>query len=111
MIVTFPNRAPISNPATPTPRPCGMAGLACTGNCGSCPGNRPASTGMGAFYDSFPSPFNNPIVLAAIAVALLLVFGGGLKLFGGGKSGGRRNAKLRLIRAKAEEERARLLAS
>lgn len=113
MIVTMPTR-PVTTPANPhaTPPPCGMNGLACAGNCGNCPAARPASTGMGAFYDDFPAPFNNPLILAAIAVVVLLVFGGGLKLFGGRSSGGgRRRAKLRLIQAKAQEERARLLAS
>jgi hypothetical protein len=90
-----------------------MRGLACPGNCNGCAG-RPAAgvRGLGAFYDSFPAPFNDPIVLAVIAVVAFLIFGGGFKLFSGRKSSGSgRRAKLRLIQAQADEQRAKLLAS
>lgn len=115
MLIQMPSTAAARSDAAPRPLPpCaqakGLRGLACTGNCGQCSAARP-SAGMGALWDGWPAPFNNPLVLAAIAVAILMFLGGGLKLFGGKSGGGRRNAKLRLIRAKAEEERARLLAS
>lgn len=99
----------------PQPAPCGMNGLACPGNCASCTG-RPGlagNRGMGAFYDAWPSPLNNPLVLAAIALVALMVFGGfSFKQFlSGGRKGSARRAKLRLIRADAEQQRAKVLAS
>jgi hypothetical protein len=94
----------------PSQAPCGMTGVACAGNC-NCPGQSLAGgRGMGAFYETWPAPLNNPLVLAAIAVAVLLMFGGGLKIFGGRSSSGRR-AKLRLIRAEADQRAAKLLAA
>lgn len=95
------------------PAPCGLSGLACPGSCATCPGRTPTlagGRGLGAFYDTWPAPLNNPLILAALAVAVLLMFGGGFSLFGGKRSG-RRNAKLRLIQARAAEKRAELLAS
>lgn len=97
----------------PRPAPCGMSGVGCAGNCSGCPGRATLAggRGLGAFYDNFPAPLNNPLVLAAIAVAVLMLFGGGLKLFGGSKASGKRRAKLRLIQAQAAEQRAKLLAA
>lgn len=97
---------------TAPPAPCGLSGLACAGNCATCPGRSTLAggRGLGAFYETWPAPFNNPMVLAAIAVAVLLMLGGGASLFGGKRSG-RRAAKLRLIQARAAEKRAELLAS
>jgi hypothetical protein len=93
--------------------PCGLRGLGCSGKCDQCSARGLAGgRGLGAFYDSFPAPFNSPIVLIAIAVVVLIVFGGGLKLFGGRKGGGNaKRARLRLIQAQAAEKRAQLLAS
>lgn len=97
----------------PRPAPCGMSGLGCSGNCNGCPGRSTLAggRGLGAFYDSFPAPFNNPLVLAAVAVAVLMIFGGGLKLFGGSGKSGKRRARLSVIKHQAELDRAKLLAS
>lgn len=94
--------------------PCGLRGLGCSGQCQQCQARPQLAGGSGlgaAFYDTLPSPFNNPLVLVAIVVVVLILFGG-LSLFGSGrKSSSRRRAKLRLIRAQAAEKEAALAAS
>jgi hypothetical protein len=92
-----------------------MRGLGCpnSGNCTQCPNAaRPAGmSGLGAFYDSWPAPFNNPLVLLAAAAVALLLLGGGLSFSRRGKGGSGRRNKLRLVQAKADLERAKLLAA
>lgn len=92
---------------------CGLRGLGCTGQCGQCPAARPAAgvRGLGAFYDTWPAPFNSPMVLIAIVVVAVILFGGGLSIFGKRKNRSGRNSRLRLARAKSELERAQILAA
>jgi len=63
-------------------------------------------------YDDWPAPLNNPLVLLAIAAALVFIFaGGGLKLLGGRKSDAGKRRKLRVIQTQALADQAKLLAS
>jgi hypothetical protein len=111
----------VRTPRTPSYAParvaaCGMRGLGCAGNCAACPANTVRPTrptgGMGAFYDTWPAPLNNPLILLAIAAAVLLIFGGGLGIMKRkkGSNAGQRN-RLRLAQAKADLERAQILSA
>jgi hypothetical protein len=91
--------------------------LGCTGQCGSCPAarNAPAGvSGLGAFYESWPAPFNDPYVLIIIAVvAVIYLTRGGRKASGffGARRDAKRASRLRLARAEAALKEAQIQAA